>query len=578
MLRMLATIYLAAMLQLCSCSKMKEKTSGINLESITYQASSVPTVGRTRRGYWVGDPHFFGDDLPRSDPLRPGAQWAVKQECPDAKNWMWIQELQGPRGLSFGVAFGGQFIQGHVLRVVAEQSGFSVAWDDTPIQSGWTSTNLLTNVAVSFSSWKFEATFDGWVHYSGRLSNYWRGVGDVFDGHAYGGKWINSNRLSWGQCQGGRFLGLMVEGNRHESYSGGGPSAGPDRAPPDNANMFLKESSVVVNYLNSLTELVRSRCFERSGTWGSLTFTEIPETAGDATWDRGCPPCQVRNACEPKAGLLLADVSSNKNQSDADDLNCTGETLLDAHSDCDAVASQPAWDNEDTMTHLDMYRSCMMDHCTTASIPASPTASLLATTPASQDSSNQWGVDDIQADHDIDNEKHLQHKENFSSVSPGQACPSDKPIKVDELVRGILSPDEVLAMPACSRGQPSTCDACVMTAFRGYIVGYLSQHNKSDECGVQRLAMPKTQSQRLALNRLQLGLSVTAKGWLGGVFTQGKWRWEDTSDVLNGAPAAGTEGDFLCMERASAALVNCRTGATLGQVDLDSLCEVRFQS
>eukprot|EP00930_Biecheleria_cincta_P096038 TRINITY_DN87913_c0_g1_i1.p1 TRINITY_DN87913_c0_g1~~TRINITY_DN87913_c0_g1_i1.p1 ORF type:complete len:1286 (-),score=231.43 TRINITY_DN87913_c0_g1_i1:113-3970(-) len=516
----------------------------------------IPAEGQSFYNCWHGDPHFTCKDGKRTDPLIQGNHWILQQECPGQPNWMWVQGLFGPYSpsLTMGTAFGGAFLLGNVVtfRVVEDNSEkWEVKFNNQKIQNVWTKVGDKYKFTLApgmemdvwFSSRK--VTFNGpyGLKYEGSRYSQTRHNTNAAQTENLPFQNRYSNNNIWAKiCQ-----NANVNGQAWDLHNGYNPNADKSNFVPDAVSLWKKSTKEAI-----ASELAKTTAAGQNNhaTWQSLlsldngtaTFTELGEAQ----------------------------------QADPDHVmtTCVGQALQIAHDNCDAAAHEGAIDEEDKANHLTALRTCLFDAC------------------AIQEGGDQpEDLREAMLDEEAlnDNVHHLLHKESFTQVEGGANCPEDKAVKVDAAFRAKLTSDEDASLPACSKvaehGNP--CDACarIGSDSRMYMVGNLKPRLPvSALCEEHRLAMPKEAAQREALHKVQTRISVTDKAWLGGRFQNGKWVWEDGSDVGTGAPAQGKNGNWLCMELSSGNMIRCCESEdggdcqTTAEMPYDALCETQFKS
>eukprot|EP00930_Biecheleria_cincta_P084475 TRINITY_DN7393_c0_g1_i2.p1 TRINITY_DN7393_c0_g1~~TRINITY_DN7393_c0_g1_i2.p1 ORF type:complete len:1438 (+),score=201.48 TRINITY_DN7393_c0_g1_i2:125-4438(+) len=567
-----------------------------------------PVLARTRSGTWGGDPHFRNAG-PASDPLRPGVQWAIKMECPTAKNWMWLQVLQGPEvpSGSMGFAVSGSFIDGHVLKTYVTGSGFATSYDGSGVNPGWSTTVNGVRLSVGGGGNSISINAGDWVSYTGYRSSWGRPNYNI-DGVVYSNAYESSNSLTWGICKGGKTRGVVVEGYSYGT-SAGIPAVA-DRVPPDSANMFKSSKTTVANYLQQLGNTpVRSRCFKKSGS----TYTEIGENEGGGDWERGCPPCQRASDCAQEPGLLMeqedakTDTRSDNErraaaEAEAQELELSNlrnvhrlDTLLaesQAQFDCSAAAmamakaqcatvENGAIDHEDKMKHDAIYVACVFDICVTKDTNLAGDA-IAATEREQQDSI-------------------LDHKFKFLACD---ACPGGM-LETGQTDADLSSEEKQRLAAAAANAAYNGKKFC--RSNRAYVVVPSVFHNGTrwqnsnlrGACANNRLARPRTEAARTAAKAVLDKYDATHKAWLGGKGDNEGWKWYDwnngqVADIaidasinVGGSAIDPTEGahNFLCMERATGKIIKCDLDAMSAadpdagdadQIALSALCETVF--
>lgn len=577
----------------------------------------LPTLARTRKGTWAGDPHFR-DAGANSDPLRPGTQFATKVDCPEtgAKNWLISEVLQGPMypSGSMGFAITGAFMQFHVWKAVVTDKGFIATYDGANINNGWSTKVGDVQLSATIRKKKISFVAGDWVRYTGTRSHWKRSKRPiVIDSHPYKNYYLSNNELTWGVCKGGRTMGVLVEGYGYGNNQG----AMADRVPPDDSNMFLKPHGIVATYLKGLGEtIVKSRCFKKNR---GQTYTELPEGTGGAGWDRGCPPCQKASACaRESAGLLIEDDSktiiktdaerraeanaeaeelalvniTNKqrlnslvtNAGDEGTFDCSEAAMADAKSKCAPVEGGEVLDHDNKMSHDAVYVACVFDVCVTHDPEVAEQAQEIA---ASEQKNSI-----------------LHHKFHFLACPT--ACPSG--LKETSQDDADLSGEEKLHL----------ADALTDAAFAGmkfcrsdraYVVTSPVFHTGTrwqsadieGACEKNRLARPRTQAARDAAKEA-INDSMTPKVWIGGSASGDplRWKWYDWNAAKNeedvdidiasiaiGGTIDNAEGahNFLCMDQNTGNLAKCDIDAnatvsadisSADQVPMAALCETVF--
>lgn len=477
----------------------------------------MPAMGASFYNCWSGDPHFTCRNGRRSDPLVPGTHWVLKQSCPNSPNFMWIQGLYGPVSPSgaFGVAFGGMFLSKNVLTVRASNNPpWIVKWNDRNIQNSWTGSggswryNLAgTNLVVSWNNRRIEVGLSYGVTYKANR-HHWNRQNWRISGVFYN-DWYTSNSLWSRLCRSGSYGGEAID--LPEPRWRWHPR-GDDRMVSSAYDLFQRSRAEIEGRLNSLSSMA-SLFAEEEILQVNLSTVEEPKLCEGKALEEAKKSCAVlkKEGTEEEEEEIQEDEEAKDNQ-------------------------------EQT------YQACLADACMTHE--------------------KNFGDAGKETEEESEMESALKHKKELRVVAADGECKEGwQPTDPSE---NILSDEEKSRAEKRKNDCQVACKLC-RPKRRRYLVGPLSLHNETrDACIAQRLAMPKNTEDVKRLWELQKEHCTADKGWLGGVYKEGGWKWDDGAFVAGIGSVTGSNGDYLCIDKEDGTLVNCEHRADTKH---DALCE-----
>ncbi|CAJ1344647.1 unnamed protein product [Effrenium voratum] len=515
----------------CNAGYMPNKASlECNDGSLTglpvFCQTGPPPIGGDFYNCWTGDPHFTCHGGRRSDPLVPGTHWVFKQSCPGSPNFMWVQGLYGPRSpsVTMGAAFGGLFLSKNVLTIrVNNNPSWVVKWNDQPIANVWQGSGSSwnynlggTQLSITWTSSKIEVGLSYGVTYKASRSGWNRENNIKVSGFYYTDYYTQNN--FW--CKDGTFAGEAIELPHPRNVWS--PS-GDDKLVNSDYDLFQKSKAHIEAKLDSLTAMA------------SLLDTDDVED-----------------------GIETLALNQSLKVSDEPQL-CTGKALEEAQKDCAVLKKEETEEEQEELeedeeaqaTQEATYNACIADVCATAN--------------------GNFGEAAKETEEESEMQAALKHKKAFRTAAADGEC--------KEGWTSTDSGDNFLLEEEKSRADKKK-EACTVAckicrpAHRRYLVGPMVLHNETkDACIAQELAMPKAEADKARLWILQKKFTTAEKGWIGGNFKEGGWKWGDDTDVEGGGTIEGKVGDYLCLDKENGKLINCDHRP---DVRHDALCETMF--
>jgi len=235
---------------------------------------------------------------------------------------------------------------------------------------------------------------------------------------------------------------------------------------------------------------------------------------------------------------------------------CEGQALEEAKKSCAVLKKEGTEEEEEEIQEDEeakdnqeqTYQACLADACMTHE--------------------KNFGDAGKETEEESEMESALKHKKELRVVAADGECKEGwQPTDPSE---NILSDEEKSRAEKRKNDCQVACKLC-RPKRRRYLVGPLSLHNETrDACIAQRLAMPKNTEDIKRLWELQKEHCTADKGWLGGVYKEGGWKWDDGGSVAGIGSVTGSNGDYLCIDKEDGTLVNCEHRADTKH---DALCE-----
>lgn len=143
--------------------------------------------------------------------------------------------------------------------------------------------------------------------------------------------------------------------------------------------------------------------------------------------------------------------------------------------------------------------------------------------------SNQFGAAAKETEEESEMQAALKHQKEFRTAAADGDCKTGW--TATDGADNFLSDDEKSRATQKKDACTVACKVC-RPQNRRYLIGPSVLHNETqDACKAQQLAMPKTDADKIRLWILQKQFTEGEKGWIGGSFKDGGWKWGDNAAV-----------------------------------------------